>query len=69
MNKLHIPEVELDQDLETLLANQVNIERLEQCVMNWQIQITTVLKEQEDKKPQVCSETRQEINKIHKIKG
>lgn len=66
MNKLHIPELDLDQDMETL-ASQKEVEKLEQCVMNWQTQITIVLEEQGQKKPQVCSETHQEItNKIHK---
>lgn len=68
MNKLHIPELDLDQDVETLLAHQEVLEKLEQCVMNWQTQITIVLKEQEMKKPQVSSETREITNKIGKIK-
>lgn len=68
MNNLHIPELDLDQDVETLLASQEVVEKLEQCVMNWQTQITVILKEQEEKKPQVRSETCREItNKIHKI--
>lgn len=61
MNKLHIPELDLDQDVETLLANQEVIEKLEQCIMNWQTQITIVLREQEEKKPQVCFEDHHEI--------
>ncbi|XP_053509735.1 dynein axonemal heavy chain 10 isoform X2 [Ictalurus furcatus] len=52
MNNLHIPELDLDQDVETLLASQEVVEKLEQCVMNWQTQITVILKEQEEKKPQ-----------------
>lgn len=49
--------------METLLASQEVVEKLEQCVMNWQTQITIVLKEQEQKKPQVCSKN---INTILK---
>lgn len=55
MNKLHIPELDLDQDGEMLLTNPEVVDKLEQCVMNWQTQITIVLKEQEEKNPQVCS--------------
>uniref|UniRef100_W5K6M6 Dynein axonemal heavy chain 10 n=1 Tax=Astyanax mexicanus TaxID=7994 RepID=W5K6M6_ASTMX len=50
--KLHIPELDLKQEVEALLANQEAVEILEQCVMNWQAQITIVLEEQQKKKPQ-----------------
>ncbi|XP_066511362.1 dynein axonemal heavy chain 10-like isoform X1 [Hoplias malabaricus] len=50
--KLHIPELDLEQDMDTLLANQEALEELEQCVMNWQTQITIVIEEQQKKKPQ-----------------
>lgn len=66
MNKLHIPELDLDQDMKTLLASQEVVEKLEQCVMNWQTQITIVLKEQEQKKPQVCSKKTLQIYKYNK---
>uniref|UniRef100_A0A8B9JEG5 Dynein axonemal heavy chain 10 n=1 Tax=Astyanax mexicanus TaxID=7994 RepID=A0A8B9JEG5_ASTMX len=39
-------------EVEALLANQEAVEILEQCVMNWQAQITIVLEEQQKKKPQ-----------------
>ncbi|KAI5616269.1 dynein heavy chain 10, axonemal [Silurus asotus] len=51
-NKLHIPELDLDQDVKSLLANLEMVEKLEQCVMNWQTQITFILEEQKEKKPQ-----------------
>ncbi|XP_017580699.2 dynein heavy chain 10, axonemal [Pygocentrus nattereri] len=50
--KLQIPELDLEQDVETVLANQEVVEKLEQCVMNWQTQITIVIEEQQKKKPQ-----------------
>lgn len=61
MNYLQIPEMDLDQDVETLLTSPEVVEKLEQCVMNWQTQITIVLEEQKEKSPQVCPETPQEI--------
>lgn len=39
--------------METLLATPEVVENLEQCVMNWQTQITIVIEEQQKKKPQV----------------
>ncbi|XP_051514176.1 dynein axonemal heavy chain 10 [Myxocyprinus asiaticus] len=50
--KLHIPEIDLEGEVEVLLSNQVMVEKLEQCVMNWQTQITVVIEEQKRKKPQ-----------------
>ncbi|XP_076854099.1 dynein axonemal heavy chain 10 [Brachyhypopomus gauderio] len=50
--KLHIPDMNLDQDVETLLANPQAVEMLEQVVMNWQAHITIVIEEQQKKKPQ-----------------
>ncbi|XP_027024931.2 dynein axonemal heavy chain 10 isoform X2 [Tachysurus fulvidraco] len=52
MNNLHIPEMDLDQDVETLLTSPEVVEKLEQCVMNWQTQITLILEEQKEKIPQ-----------------
>ncbi|XP_068162278.1 dynein axonemal heavy chain 10 [Antennarius striatus] len=51
---LHIPEVDLDldQELEVLCSNPEVVETLEQCVMNWQTQITGLIQEQQHKKPQ-----------------
>lgn len=46
---LHIPELEL----EDLPSNPEMLESLEQCLMNWQTQITIVIEEQKNKKPQV----------------
>uniref|UniRef100_A0A674DLM6 Dynein axonemal heavy chain 10 n=1 Tax=Salmo trutta TaxID=8032 RepID=A0A674DLM6_SALTR len=51
--KLHIPELDLEPEVETLLATPEVVENLEQCVMNWQTQITIVIEEQQKKKPQV----------------
>lgn len=48
---LHIPELEL----EDLPSNPEMVESLEQCLMNWQTQITIVIEEQKNKKPQVCN--------------
>ncbi|KAL2092820.1 hypothetical protein ACEWY4_012618 [Coilia grayii] len=50
--KLHIPEFDLEPSVEVLLANREIVEKLEQCVMNWQTQITIVIEEQQRKKPQ-----------------
>ncbi|TUV82046.1 Dynein heavy chain 10, axonemal [Bagarius yarrelli] len=51
MDNLHIPDVDLEQDMDTLLTSQEVLEKLEQCLMNWQTQITTIFEEQEEKKP------------------
>lgn len=40
--------------MDVLLSNPEMVEKLEQCVMNWQTQITIVIEEQQNKKPQVC---------------
>uniref|UniRef100_A0A669FBB8 Dynein axonemal heavy chain 10 n=1 Tax=Oreochromis niloticus TaxID=8128 RepID=A0A669FBB8_ORENI len=45
---LHIPELEV----EDLPSNPEMVESLEQCLMNWQTQITIVIEEQKNKKPQ-----------------
>lgn len=52
--KLNIPELDLEPDVDALLATPGMVEKLEQCVMNWQTQITIVMEEQLNKKPQVC---------------
>lgn len=51
---LHIPELDLEPEVNVLLSNPEMVEKLEQCVMNWQTQITIVIEEQQNKKPQVC---------------
>uniref|UniRef100_A0A8C8G323 AAA+ ATPase domain-containing protein n=1 Tax=Oncorhynchus tshawytscha TaxID=74940 RepID=A0A8C8G323_ONCTS len=51
--KLHIPELDLEPEVDALLATPEVVEKLEQCVMNWQTQITIVIEEQQKKKPQV----------------
>lgn len=51
---LHIPELDLEPEVDVLLSNPEVVEKLEQCVMNWQTQITIVIEEQLNKKPQVC---------------
>lgn len=53
--KLHIPELDLEPQVDVLLATREVAEKLEQCVMNWQTQITVVIEEQQRKKPQVCN--------------
>ncbi|KAI7812536.1 putative dynein heavy chain 10 [Triplophysa rosa] len=50
--KLHIPDLDLEGEVDGILSNLVMVEKLEQCVMNWQTQITIVLEEQKRKKPQ-----------------
>ncbi|XP_058850532.1 dynein axonemal heavy chain 10 [Acipenser ruthenus] len=50
--KLEIPTINLDADVSQLAANQAVVQKLEQCVMNWQTQITSVIEEQQKKKPQ-----------------
>ncbi|XP_044053526.1 dynein axonemal heavy chain 10 isoform X1 [Siniperca chuatsi] len=49
---LHIPELDLEPEVDVLLSNPEMLEKLEQCVMNWQTQITIVIEEQKNKKPQ-----------------
>lgn len=51
---LQIPELDLKPGLEVLCSNPEIVEKLEQCVMNWQTHITIVIEEQQHKKPQVC---------------
>uniref|UniRef100_A0A3P8UAE7 Dynein axonemal heavy chain 10 n=1 Tax=Amphiprion percula TaxID=161767 RepID=A0A3P8UAE7_AMPPE len=46
---LHIPDLDLDSGMDVLLCDP---EMLEQCVMNWQTQITIVIEEQQNTKPQ-----------------
>lgn len=41
--------------MDVLLSNPEIVEKLEQCVMNWQAQITIVIEEQQNKKHQVCN--------------
>nr|XP_015221526.1 PREDICTED: dynein heavy chain 10, axonemal [Lepisosteus oculatus] len=50
--KLHIPDVDLDGDVVRLVSSPAVVVQLEQCVMNWQTQITCVIEEQQKKKPQ-----------------
>uniref|UniRef100_A0A3B5A058 Dynein heavy chain tail domain-containing protein n=1 Tax=Stegastes partitus TaxID=144197 RepID=A0A3B5A058_9TELE len=47
---LHIPELDLDSGVDVLLSDPETLEKLEQCVMNWQTQITIVIEEQQNKK-------------------
>lgn len=51
---LHIPDVALEPEVNELCSSPETVEKLEQCVMNWQTSITVVLEEQQHKKPQVC---------------
>lgn len=50
---LQIPELDLKPGLEVLCSDPEIVEKLEQCVMNWQTHITIVIEEQQHKKPQV----------------
>ncbi|KAL0979348.1 hypothetical protein UPYG_G00183960 [Umbra pygmaea] len=50
--KLHIPELDLKPEVDALLGTPEIVDKLEQCVMNWQTQITIVIEEQLKKKPQ-----------------
>ncbi|KAK7889069.1 hypothetical protein WMY93_024629 [Mugilogobius chulae] len=52
LQMLHAPELDLEQDTETLLRDTELMVELEQCLMNWQTQITVVIEEQQSKKPQ-----------------
>ncbi|XP_043967273.1 dynein axonemal heavy chain 10 [Gambusia affinis] len=49
---LQIPEIDLDKEVDVLLSIPEMLEALERCVMNWQTQITFVIEEQLNKKPQ-----------------
>ncbi|XP_061623123.1 dynein axonemal heavy chain 10-like [Phyllopteryx taeniolatus] len=49
---LKIPELDLEPEVSVLLTNSALVETLEQCVMNWQTQLTVAIEEQEKKKPQ-----------------
>lgn len=51
---LHIPDVDLEAEVNELCSSPATVEKLEQCVMNWQTNITVVLEEQQHKKTQVC---------------
>ncbi|XP_069379878.1 dynein axonemal heavy chain 10 isoform X1 [Paralichthys olivaceus] len=49
---LDMPELDLQPEVDVLLSNPEVVEKLEQCVMNWQTQITIVIEEQQNKKLQ-----------------
>lgn len=51
---LHIPEADLEPGVDKLCSNPELVQKLEQCVINWQTHITIVLEEQQHKKPEVC---------------
>ncbi|XP_048858906.1 dynein axonemal heavy chain 10 [Brienomyrus brachyistius] len=50
--KLFIPEMDLAQEADLLASMPEVVEKLEQCVINWQTQIFIVIEEQQKKKPQ-----------------
>ncbi|KAE8635010.1 hypothetical protein XENTR_v10002490 [Xenopus tropicalis] len=50
--RLEMPDLTLDIESTQLALDQVIVEKLEQCVMNWQTQISVALEEQLQKKPQ-----------------
>lgn len=54
---MQIPEVDLEPGVNELCSSPETVEKLEQCVMHWQTNITVVLEEQQQKKPQVCCST------------
>ncbi|XP_031712248.1 dynein heavy chain 10, axonemal [Anarrhichthys ocellatus] len=51
-NRLDIPELDLEPEVDVLLSNPEMVEKLEQCAMNWQTQITIVIELQQNKEPQ-----------------
>ncbi|XP_067862341.1 dynein axonemal heavy chain 10 [Heptranchias perlo] len=50
--KLEMPTISLDGDLNQFASDPVRMEKLEQSIMNWQMQITTAIEEQLSKIPQ-----------------
>ncbi|KAM8866758.1 dynein axonemal heavy chain 10 isoform 2-T2 [Synchiropus picturatus] len=50
--RLDIPELDLEPEVDHLVCSPEMVEKLEQCAMNWQTQITIVLEEQHGKKPE-----------------
>ncbi|CAL8251349.1 unnamed protein product [Boreogadus saida] len=50
--KLHIPEMDLGEEVGVLVSSPEVVVTLEQCVMNWQAQITIIIEEQLKKRPQ-----------------
>ncbi|MEE6504167.1 hypothetical protein FKM82_005082, partial [Ascaphus truei] len=50
--KLEMPAVNLDVDPAQLAADAATVEKLEQCVMNWQTQMSAAIEEQLQKKPE-----------------
>ncbi|XP_070411880.1 dynein axonemal heavy chain 10 [Nothobranchius furzeri] len=49
---LQIPDLDLELEVNVLLNSPEIVERLEQCVMNWQTQITTIMEEQQSNQPE-----------------
>ncbi|KAM6931388.1 dynein axonemal heavy chain 10 [Xenentodon cancila] len=49
---LHIPELDLEPEVDLLVSNPDIVEQLELCVMKWQTQVTIALEEQQSKIPQ-----------------
>ncbi|XP_069565682.1 dynein axonemal heavy chain 10 [Brachyistius frenatus] len=49
---LHIPELDLEMEVDGMLSNPEMADKLEQCVRNWQTHITIVIEEQQTTKPQ-----------------
>ncbi|XP_024136867.1 dynein heavy chain 10, axonemal isoform X4 [Oryzias melastigma] len=49
--QLHIPDLDLEPE-DVLISSPDLVENLEQCVMNWQTQITIVLQEQQSTQPE-----------------
>nr|XP_061803884.1 dynein axonemal heavy chain 10-like [Nerophis lumbriciformis] len=52
---LHIPDIDMENDVNNLMVNSELVDELEQCVMNWKTQLDTVMAEQDGKKPQTPS--------------
>ncbi|XP_067910593.1 dynein axonemal heavy chain 10 isoform X5 [Heterodontus francisci] len=50
--KLEMPEIDLDVDLNQFAFDPVIMEKLEQSIMNWQVQITSAVEEQLTRIPQ-----------------
>ncbi|XP_047187875.1 dynein axonemal heavy chain 10-like [Scophthalmus maximus] len=49
---LPIPELDLKPEVDVLLSDPEVVEKLEQCLMNWNTQIAVVIEEQKSKEPQ-----------------
>eukprot|EP00062_Callorhinchus_milii_P021625 gi/632978548/ref/XP_007905975.1/ PREDICTED: dynein heavy chain 10, axonemal [Callorhinchus milii] len=49
---LEIPPIDLEADISQYVNDSIMVEKLEQCIMNWQVQISSAIEEQLRKQPQ-----------------